>query len=184
MADATKSSDESFQGQRKWRRRAPWIVGIFVATLIGSTALLHSAAQPQSWFRNLTGLQLSLKEPDGIVRVGRREDFPTEDVYSSSQSDGAWIVRLPEDKLVAIHTFCTHDGCATNWIAKQSRFGCPCCGSKFKMDGNVSAGPAERPLERFKIYLDRGSVIVKRSDIFRGELNWQLPGASLSIGGK
>jgi hypothetical protein len=80
VADATKSSDESLQGQRKWRRRSPWIVGIFVATLIGSTALLHSAAQPQSWFRNLTGLQLSLKEPDGIVRVGRREDFPTEDV--------------------------------------------------------------------------------------------------------
>ena len=141
------------------------------------------AAQPRSWYRNLTGQHLSLdEEPPNIVRAGLRKDFPDVGVYKDIRTDGVWIVRLPDSKLVAIHTFCTHDGCSTNWIPAESQFKCPCCGSEFEMGGINSRGLAERPLERRMIYLHRDSVMVNRSVAFRqysGE--WQLPGASLSM---
>ena len=140
------------------------------------------AVKPLSWYRNLTGHHLSLEEPPNIVRVGLTKDFPEVGVYTRSRTDGVWIVRLPQSKLVAIHTSCTHDGCSTNWVPVESQFKCPCCGSEFEMDGTNSRGLADLPLERRKIYLHRDSVMVNRSVAFRqysGE--WQLPGASLSM---
>ena len=97
-------------------------------------------------------------------------DFPDLGVYTGSQADGVWIVRLPEAKLVALHAFCTHDGCSTSWMQTENQFKCACCGSEFKMDGTNSRGPANRPLERCKIYLHRESVMVNRSATLRHTL--------------
>ncbi len=59
-------------------------------------AVYGTAAQPQSWYRNLTGQHLSLEEPPNIVRVGLPKDFPEVGVYTLSRTDGVWIVRLPQ----------------------------------------------------------------------------------------
>ena len=55
------------------------------------------------------------------------------------------------NRLAAISTTCTHLGCIVG--VATTGFACPCHGSRFDQDGNVTGGPAPRPLPWFKISL-------------------------------
>jgi cytochrome b6-f complex iron-sulfur subunit len=55
------------------------------------------------------------------------------------------------NKLAAISTTCTHLGCIVG--LSDTGFACPCHGSRFDQDGNVTGGPAPRPLPWFKVSL-------------------------------
>lgn len=48
----------------------------------------------------------------------------------------------------AISAVCTHLGCIVDWDADAGEFACPCHGSRFDADGEVTSGPAGRSLER------------------------------------
>lgn len=117
-----------------------------------------------------------LYEQDPAFLAGRRPDYPEVDkVYERfKQSHGVWLVRLIEDgqdRLVALAAVCTHLGCTPNWLAAEQRFKCPCHGTGFHRDGVNFEGPAPRPLERCRIYLDAaGNIVVDKSRRFRREL--------------
>ena len=85
--------------------------------------------------------------------------------YKPVKPSGFWIVRQ-EDRIAALSIICTHLGCIPSWLPNDRKFKCPCHGSGFKQDGVNFEGPAPRPLERFKIYLDGDTVIVDRSKKF------------------
>ena len=53
------------------------------------------------------------------------------------------------DKMAAISTTCTHLGCIVGLA--DTGFACPCHGSRFDQDGNVTGGPAPKPLPWYKI---------------------------------
>jgi cytochrome b6-f complex iron-sulfur subunit len=55
------------------------------------------------------------------------------------------------DKLCAISTTCTHLGCIIGPSA--TGFACPCHGSRFDQDGNVTGGPAPKPLPWYALSL-------------------------------
>ncbi len=55
------------------------------------------------------------------------------------------------NKLAAISTTCTHLGCIVG--VADTGFACPCHGSRFDQDGNVTGGPAPKPLPWFKVSL-------------------------------
>jgi len=124
-----------------------------------------------------------IREPPSIFRAGKIGDYPKPGVYTQFKaSNGIWIVYLPEGKLVAISDICTHLGCIPNWLPADQKFKCPCHGSGYYMNGVNFEGPAPRPLERFKIYLDGDIVMVDKSTKFRYELGqWGLSGASLTV---
>ena len=184
MTDETTTSS-TVSWRRGDRRRVVLRLFCLGGAMIAATAVftgLYSASQPNSWYRNLTGQHLSLQEPPSIVRVGRPADFAAVGVYQGSKSDGCWVVRLPENKLIAVNTSCTYDGCATSCVADDGPYGCPCCGARFQIDGTILSGPAKRPMERFKIYLDHESVLVNRSETFQLESGeWQVQGAFLPV---
>jgi menaquinol-cytochrome c reductase iron-sulfur subunit len=83
---------------------------------------------------------------------------PVEMNFQQSRLDGwklvtekktAWVVKAPNNKIVAFGPQCTHLGCAYHWEASSSKFMCPCHGSYFSLDGKVLDGPAPRPLDRY-----------------------------------
>ena len=82
--------------------------------------------------------------------------------YKPVKPSGFWIIRQ-EDRIAAVSIICTHLGCIPSWLPNDRKFKCPCHGSGFKPDGTNFEGPAPRPLERFKIYLDGDDVVVDRS---------------------
>jgi cytochrome b6-f complex iron-sulfur subunit len=81
--------------------------------------------------------------------IGRPDDFPS----------GARIALEPRricvvrdgNKLAAISTTCTHLGCIVG--VADTGFACPCHGSRYDQDGNVTGGPAPKSLPWYKVTL-------------------------------
>lgn len=51
----------------------------------------------------------------------------------------------------ALSLVCTHLGCTVE--ASPSGFACPCHGSKFDLGGNVTRGPAGKPLTKLRVQI-------------------------------
>jgi menaquinol-cytochrome c reductase iron-sulfur subunit len=83
---------------------------------------------------------------------------PVEMSFQQSRVDGwrvltekrtAWVVKTTDNKVIAYGPQCTHLGCAYHWDANVQKFACPCHASFFSLQGQVLAGPAPRPLDRY-----------------------------------
>ncbi len=118
-----------------------------------------------------------LFEQPSTFKIGVPEEFTAGEaldmqrgrlrVYEQWKKEHAvWIVR-EKNRLYAIYAKCTHLGCTPNWFADERVFKCPCHGSRFYSNGVNFAGPAPRPLDRFKISLGSdGRIIVDKSRIY------------------
>lgn len=132
-----------------------------------------------------------LEQPDPKVRCGPLSAYASmapgdvDEDFKPVKPSGFWLVR-EEERLVALSIICTHLGCIPSWLPNDRKFKCPCHGSGFKQDGTNFEGPAPRPLERFKIYLDGDQVIVDRSKKFlamgpNDTAVWNDPDASIPV---
>ena len=70
-----------------------------------------------------------------------------------------FIARTP-DGILALWQKCTHLGCAVPWVEEEKQFHCPCHGSLFNELGEVTSGPAPRPLDLFPVDIRSGEVWV------------------------
>ena len=117
---------------------------------------------------------------------GRFEVLPTEipeiNVPPVNKPAGRfWLVNVDSDQendlmypandepaplkgVLAIYSVCTHLGCIYAWSEANSRFECPCHGSKYRLDGRRVESPAPRTLDRFKVYaLDESGNVLGES---------------------
>jgi len=99
-----------------------------------------------------------LFEPPTKVSLGPADNIPL----------GSLVV-LPEQKLyvahiekgiIAMSSVCTHLGCMTRYDAEQKQITCPCHGSEFDENGQVTGGPAPRPLDRKLVTIESGQLVV------------------------
>lgn len=81
--------------------------------------------------------------------IGKPEDFPP-GTRLAVDAQRISVVR-EGDKLAVISTTCTHLGCIVG--LSDTGFACPCHGSRFDQDGNVTGGPAPKPLPWYKVAL-------------------------------
>lgn len=125
-----------------------------------------------------------LEEPDPRVRVGKLAKYvemAPGDVNEDYKPQGIWMVRL-ETRVVALNIICTHLGCIPNWLPNDRKFKCPCHGSGYKYDGINFEGPTPRPLERFKLFVEDGIVVVDKSTNYQAELGeWDRPGSFIEV---
>lgn len=122
------------------------------------------------------------REPPATFRAGKIADFIDAKVYEQHKDKNVWIVHLADGRLIAISTICTHLGCIPNWLANDAKFKCPCHGSGFYVDGVNFEGPAPRPLERHRIYLEGDVVMVDKSQKYREELGqWTSPDSYVTL---
>ena len=77
-----------------------------------------------------------------------------------SEKSTAWVVKLPDNNVVAYAPQCTHLGCAYHWEEPRSQFVCPCHESRFSIDGKVLAGPASRPLDRYTVRVENSKLLI------------------------
>jgi menaquinol-cytochrome c reductase iron-sulfur subunit len=77
-----------------------------------------------------------------------------------SEKSTAWVVKQPDNSIVAFGPQCTHLGCAYHWEEKRGQFLCPCHTSLFNVDGNVAAGPAPRPLDRYDVKVQGSKLLL------------------------
>ena len=64
------------------------------------------------------------------------------------------------DVVTALDLKCSHAGCTVHWMEGEHKFKCPCHGGEYSVDGKVVHGPPPRPLERLRVSIANGEVIV------------------------
>lgn len=105
--------------------------------------------------------------------VGGVDDFAvgsiTRVTYHDSDADpwsglavrnAAWLRRDDDQDFTAFSIYCTHTGCPVRWVAGANAFLCPCHGGVFDRNGDVSAGPPPRPLDRLTVRVRNARVEV------------------------
>ena len=125
-----------------------------------------------------------LEEPDPRIRMGPLKTYiemAPGSVNEDYKPQGIWVVRL-EERIAALSIICTHLGCIPNWLPNDRKFKCPCHGSGYKPNGINFEGPTPRPLERFRIFVEGGLVIVDKSKKYQYELGqWDQPGSFIPV---
>jgi cytochrome b6-f complex iron-sulfur subunit len=81
--------------------------------------------------------------------IGKPEEFPSGS-RMTLEARRICIVR-EGDRMAAISTVCTHLGCIVS--TSETGFACPCHGSRYDQDGNVTGGPAPKRLPWFRVSL-------------------------------
>jgi len=158
MPVAKKLHDRSAaaEGQMPRRRLLSWLssVGLF-----GSAAL--AVVSDLVFFKPRVTYS-----PSARFSIGKPDDFPS-GTRIARETERVCIVR-EGNKIAAISTTCTHLGCIVS-IA-DTGFACPCHGSRYDQDGNVTGGPAPKPLPWFQVSLaPNGEIEVdKNSEVEPG----------------
>lgn len=92
---------------------------------------------------------------------------PEEVVFNRNRVDGwkvisekasAWVLKKPNNQVIAFSPQCTHLGCAVHWDDTTHEFVCPCHSSAFSIDGSVLGGPAPRPLDRYAVRIEGNNL--------------------------
>lgn len=90
--------------------------------------------------------------PAAPAKVASVKDLAPGAVKLFEYAGDRWLlVRLGEDRFVALGQKCTHLGCPVLWKAAERRFHCPCHAGFFDEEGKVLAGPPPRPLPRLDV---------------------------------
>ncbi len=95
----------------------------------------------------------------GEVVAGAPEEFEPGAV-SYVRQGRFYISRLEDGGLLALWQRCTHLGCTVPWREDEGQFHCPCHSSLFNRQGEVTGGPAPRPLDLFPVSLKDGNLVV------------------------
>jgi cytochrome b6-f complex iron-sulfur subunit len=104
--------------------------------------------------------------PGDFIRDGSDKNQMPQ-IYEKWKNKQSVYIVQEKNRIYAIHAKCTHLGCTPHWSAEENVFKCPCHGSQFHSNGENFAGPAPRPLDRFRIYLnDDGCICVDKSRIY------------------
>jgi menaquinol-cytochrome c reductase iron-sulfur subunit len=140
-----------------------FIYGLWAAisAALAAPALLYLFLPPKTraesdWVEAGDVASLQPKTPvEWVFRKNRVDGWKV-----SSEKQTAWVVKLPDQKIVAFGPQCTHLGCAYHWEERSSEFLCPCHSSVFSMDGKVLSGPAPRPLDRYATKIENGKLLL------------------------
>ena len=136
---ATAMESKSTEPQFGRRRFLAWLSGIGIA----GSAVLGSLAT--FFFINP---RATYGQPNRF-EIGKPDEFPS-GTRIALDAKRVCIVR-EGNKMAAISTTCTHLGCIV--AASATGFPCPCHGSRFDQDGNVTGGPAPKPLAWYAVSL-------------------------------
>ena len=101
-------------------------------------------------------------EPGGFgskVLAGAPDEFAPGSV-SYVRQGRFYIARLEDGGVLALWQRCTHLGCTVPWREDEGQFHCPCHSSLFNRQGEVTGGPAPRPLDLFPVSLQDGQLLV------------------------
>lgn len=84
------------------------------------------------------------------IAIGSSKSFTT------PNGAPAYLLHPTKDTFLAFNATCTHHGCPVSYIGPGFR--CPCHGSTFDQNGQVTAGPAPTPLIKIPVEIINGQV--------------------------
>lgn len=112
-----------------------------------------------------------LYEPPTTFKIGKPADYPPNSV-TFVQDQKLFVVRGKDgiEGIRIISSVCTHMGCTPKWVEAKNQWECPCHGSVFNLKGEVTAGPAPKPLPWYKaVIANDGKIIVNSKDYVKSD---------------
>lgn len=94
----------------------------------------------------------------GKVFAGQIDEFQVGSVNHILA--GRFFIVRTDNGIIALWHKCTHLGCSVPWAQDENQFHCPCHGSLFNRVGEVTGGPAPRPLDMFPVTITDGEIWV------------------------
>ena len=88
-----------------------------------------------------------------------------------------WLIRQPDNSVIAFQAECPHLGCAVNLSSDKKMFRCPCHDSAFSFDGTPQNQVPPRPMDRLTVELLAGSdpVVSVQFERFRAQSEEKIP---------
>jgi cytochrome b6-f complex iron-sulfur subunit len=99
----------------------------------------------------------------GRIVAGQLAEFPPDSVVHVPTGN-FFISHINGSGLLAMWHRCTHLGCTVPWREDEGQFHCACHSSLFNRAGEVTGGPAPRPLDIFPIEVVEDEVVVDTSN--------------------
>jgi menaquinol-cytochrome c reductase iron-sulfur subunit len=128
----------------------PLLISGTLSASIGNYLLGKEPARNDSWADTADISDIPVGQPCQL-----RFERAVMDAWKvRSEASSAWVILDNERRVTAFSPQCTHLGCAYRWQADKKLFTCPCHGSAFNIRGDVVAGPAIRPLDRYATKLE------------------------------
>ncbi|MGZ8431168.1 MAG: QcrA and Rieske domain-containing protein [Candidatus Deferrimicrobiaceae bacterium] len=130
----------------------------FLSLALGTVAAVFSASLLYPLFQFLwppaakTGGEGSVGIPLEDMLVGQSRVVPL-------RGEPVLLIR-EANQVVALSAVCTHLGC----IVKYKGGGvilCPCHAASFDLNGNVTGGPAPRPLTYYRVRIVGGRIVIE-----------------------
>ncbi len=128
----------------------PFLIGGTLTASVGNYLFGRQTKQKNGW---ADAGEVSDIQPGTPCQV-RFERAVVDGWKIRNEKSSAWIILDERQKVTAFSPSCTHLGCAYRWQAEKKLFTCPCHGSAFNVRGEVVAGPAKRPLDRYSTKLE------------------------------
>ena len=102
---------------------------------------------------------VSLVRKNRVINAGPIGDYVADGIYGRFRTFGFFIIRRG-NQLFALSSICTHRHCLVS-VELDRSFLCPCHGSTFNPDGQVTHGPAKRDLPTLATFIDeKGELLV------------------------
>ncbi|MBZ5624977.1 MAG: ubiquinol-cytochrome c reductase iron-sulfur subunit [Acidobacteriia bacterium] len=163
MDDVRTAEQREVDGisRRSFYIRAIYGIWGIIATALGLPAIVYlflppKARQENDWVEIGDVSKLAPNAPvEMTFRRNRVDGWKIQ-----SEKSTAWVVKQPDNQVVAFGPQCTHLGCAYHWEESKNEFLCPCHSSLFSIDGKVVSGPAPRPLDRFKTKVEGTKLLL------------------------
>lgn len=79
---------------------------------------------------------------------------------TTKETLGVYVKTDDGRNFVAMSNICTHLACLVRWVEDERKFYCPCHAGIYDENGNVLSGPPPRPLDRYDITVDDGTLLL------------------------
>jgi len=195
MVSAGESSGNA--EQLPWRRsaaddasgvtRRQFLNRAYVAAVLVGLSNFSLASLDYVWPRNTGGLGGKVTLGDANQLRGQLEKTRTPLPFSEGilppgiylmtyEGTPAAASKIPayvsanvaQSGFVALFRRCVHLGCTVPFCDTSKWLECPCHGSKYSINGEYRAGPAPRSLDRFRVEIKDGKVVVDTSTLITG----------------
>jgi cytochrome b6-f complex iron-sulfur subunit len=103
---------------------------------------------------------------DAIVRTVKPDAVPAAGVLEIPAARG-YLVNTGDD-IIALSETCPHLGCRVPYIDENTRFECPCHGSKFTREGFYIEGPSPRGMDSYETEVVDGIILIDTDIVIQG----------------
>jgi menaquinol-cytochrome c reductase iron-sulfur subunit len=95
--------------------------------------------------------QLAVGQPQAFSIIAGRLDAWVQ--YPREAVGTVWLVRQPDDSVLALSAECPHLSCPVSLAARGKSFLCPCHSASFALDGTRTNPVAARGMDRLEVEL-------------------------------